>query len=70
MPTFVELQRRTRSQIRILEARGDYLAGEETLVIDDRSRRSCVRAIEEKLESLTQKMVHAQGRRKVQSSPS
>lgn len=69
MPTFVELQYRTRSQSRIPEARADDLAGEETLVIDDRSGRSCARAIEEKLESLTQKMSHAQGRRKVQPSP-
>ena len=65
MPTFVELQYRTKSQSRILEARSEHLAGEEALVIDDRSRRSCARAVEEKLESLTQKMYRSPGSRKV-----
>ena len=53
MPSFVELQRRIKSQGKIVETRLDSTAGEEALVVDERSRRSCSRMVEDKLGRLT-----------------
>ena len=52
MPQFSDLQRLLKSQSRRIETRFDRNSGEESLVIDERSGRSSVRVVEEKLQRL------------------
>lgn len=53
MPRLFELQRTLKPQHRTVETRLDSNSGEESLVIDERSRHSSVRVVEEKLYRLT-----------------
>jgi hypothetical protein len=52
MPQFSDLQRLLKSQSRRIETRFDRNSGEESLVIDERSGRSSIRVVEEKLQRL------------------
>ncbi len=53
MPRLFELQRTVKPQNRTVETRLDINVGEESLVIDERSRQSSVFVVEEKLNRLT-----------------
>ena len=53
MPRFFELQRTVKPQNRTAETTLDTNVGEESLVIDERSRQSSVFVVEEKLHRLT-----------------
>ena len=52
VPRLFELQKTMKSQNRVLETRFDSNSGEESLVIDERSRHSSTRVVEEKLHRL------------------
>ena len=52
MPRLLELQRTVQPQNRTVETRLDTNVGEESLVIDERSRQSSTFVVEEKLNRL------------------
>lgn len=53
MPRLFELERNTVTKFRIVEPRAEANVGEESIVIDERSRRSSLVIVEEKLNRLT-----------------
>lgn len=52
MPRLFELQRTVKPQTRAVETRLDTNIGEESLVVDERSRQSSIFVVEEKLNRL------------------
>lgn len=52
MPRLSDLQSMFKSQNRIADTRFDRNSGEESIVIDERSRHSSKRLVEEKLQRL------------------
>ncbi len=53
MPRLFELERNAVTKFRIIEPRAEANVGEESIVIDERSRRSSLVIVEEKLNRLT-----------------